>query len=227
MTTFVCKMVNLAIVEDNRALRNHLIEGLRQYDFINVCLVCTNGAEFLESLSELGKTRLPEIVLMDIDMPEMNGINAVKNAKVIYPGIEFLMLTVFDEDEKIFDAIRAGASGYLLKDESIKDIANFVYQVKEFRAVPMSPSVARKTLKMFTEDFSTDNSKLGQLVKLGERETEVLRLMVEGLDYKKIAERLGISHYTVRNQITSIYQKLHVNCKVDAVKLAIKNKLID
>jgi DNA-binding NarL/FixJ family response regulator len=218
-------MIKIGIVDDKRIIRANLRE-LAHYDFIDIVLIANNGAEFLEEIKILPAESRPEIVLMDIDMPEMDGITAIRHAKVIYPHIEFLVLTVFDEDEKIFETIKAGASGYLLKDESIKNIAHFIQQVKEFRAVPMSPAIARKTLRLLSEPPSEKENASTPHPALGQRETEVLRLMVEGLDYKEISERLNVSHYTVRNQITSIYQKLHVTCKVDAVKLAIKNKFI-
>eukprot|EP01041_Mallomonas_annulata_P024094 gene24094-44749_t len=119
------------------------------------------------------------------------------------------MLTVFDDDDKIFEAIQAGASGYLLKDESPKTILNYLQQVKEFRSVPMSPAVARKTLKLLS---NTPVVKVVEKVletNLSPREIEVLKGLVEGLDYKEIAEQLDSSPNTVRNQISSIYQKLH------------------
>lgn len=219
-------MIRIGIIDDKRNIRTSLVQGLKQYAFIDVKLVCENGAHFIEEIKLQPEKDRPEIVLMDIDMPEMDGITTIKHAKVIYPNIEFLVLTVFDEDEKIFEAIKAGASGYLLKDESIKNIADFIQQVKEFRAVPMSPAIARRTLRLLSQPLSEKSENSSGFPKLGQRETEVLKLMVEGLNYKRIADKLGISHYTVRNQITSIYQKLHVTCKVDAVKLAIKNKLI-
>jgi len=218
-------MIKIGIVDDKRNVRINLVEGLKLYEFIEVKLVCENGAHFLEEIKLKPDNECPEIVLMDIDMPEMDGITAIRHAKVIYPNIEFIVLTVFDEDEKIFEAIKAGASGYLLKDESVQNIASFIQQVKEFRAVPMTPAIARRTLKLLTADKNETAKADVYSFNLGQREKEVLGLMVEGLNYKKIAEKLGLSHYTVRNQITSIYQKLHVTCKVDAVKLAIKNKL--
>jgi DNA-binding NarL/FixJ family response regulator len=163
---------------------------------------------------------------MDIDMPEKNGIDTVREAKTIYPDVEFLMLTVFDEDEKIFEAVKAGASGYLLKDESSETIISFIKQVKEFRTVPMSPAIARKALKLLCglqkELPETQSPDTG----LSPREIEVLKGLVDGLDHKEIAEKLFVSPNTVRNQISSIYKKLHVKSKVDAVKLALKNKII-
>ncbi len=219
-------MIKVAIVDDKRLNRLNRAEELSFSKNINVVFTAQNGEEFLEKMKALKQGDLPEIVLMDIDMPEKNGIDTVREAKVIYSGVEFLMLTVFDEDEKIFEAVKAGASGYILKDESTETIINFIKQVKEFRAVPMSPSVARKALKLLCGGAAPSPTETKTENSLTPREIEVLKGLVDGLDYKEIAEKLIVSPNTVRNQITSIYTKLHVTCKVDAVKLALKNKIV-
>ncbi|MFN5417607.1 MAG: response regulator [Flavobacteriia bacterium] len=219
-------MLRIAIVDDKRFNRVNLKAELESSGKVQVLFTAENGVDFLEQMKETLASNIPEIVLMDIDMPEKNGIDTVRMAKQIYPSIEFLMLTVFDDDDKIFEAIQAGASGYLLKDESPKTILNYLQQVKEFRSVPMSPAVARKTLKLLS------NAPVVKIIEtvvesnLSPRETEVLKGLVEGLDYKEIAEKLDSSPNTVRNQISSVYQKLHVTCKVDAVKIALKNKIV-
>lgn len=219
-------MIRIAIVDDKRFNRVNLRTELENSGKVQVLFTAENGVDFLDQMKETLASDIPEIMLMDIDMPEKNGIETVRMAKQIYPSIEFLMLTVFDDDDKIFNAIQAGASGYLLKDESPKTILNYIQQVKEFRSVPMSPAIARKTLKLLS------NAPIVKLVEtivennLSPRETEVLKGLVEGLDYKEIAKKLDSSPNTVRNQISSIYQKLHVTCKVDAVKIALKNKII-
>lgn len=219
-------MIKIVIVDDKRFNRVNLKSELENTGKINVLFTAENGVDFLEQMKETLASNIPEIVLMDIDMPEKNGIDTVRLAKQIYPSIEFLMLTVFDDDDKIFEAIQAGASGYLLKEESPKTILNYIQQVKEFKSVPMSPSVARKTLKLLS------NAPVVKIIEtvvesnLSPRETEVLKGLVEGLDYKEIAEKLDSSPNTVRNQISKIYQKLHVTCKVDAVKIAMKNKIV-
>lgn len=219
-------MIRIAIVDDKRFNRVNLKSELENSGKVHVLFTAENGVDFLEQMKETLASNIPEIVLMDIDMPEKNGIDTVRMAKQIYPSIEFLMLTVFDDDDKIFEAIQAGASGYLLKDESPKTILNYLQQVKEFRSVPMSPAVARKTIKLLS---NTPVVKVVEKVletNLSPREIEVLKGLVEGLDYKEIAEQLDSSPNTVRNQISSIYQKLHVSCKVDAVKIALKNNIV-
>ena len=219
-------MIKVAIVDDKIINRTYRKDELEYSGKIKIVFTAQNGKEFLESMTELDQSVLPDIVLMDIDMPEMNGIDTVKIAKTIYPDIEFLMLTVFDEYDKIFEAIKAGASGYLLKDENSDTLINYIEQVREFKTVPMSPSVARKALKLLSQDYEQKKDNLTQHFQLTPRETEVLKGLVNGYDYKEIAEQLFVSPNTVRNQITSIYQKLHVSNKVDAVKLAIKTGLV-
>ena len=219
-------MIKIAIVDDKRLNRLDRAKELEYNGEIKVIFTSQNGAEFLEKMKETPASSHPEIVLMDIDMPEKNGIDTVRDAKVVYPDIEFLMLTVFDEYDKIFEAIKAGASGYLLKDENSDTLINYIEQVREFKTVPMSPSVARKALKLLSQDYEQKKDNLTQHFQLTPRETEVLKGLVNGYDYKEIAEQLFVSPNTVRNQITSIYQKLHVSNKVDAVKLAIKTGLV-
>jgi len=221
-----CEMILVAIVDDKVINRTYRKDELEYSGKIKIVFTAQNGKEFLEKMAESKKEELPQIVLMDIDMPEMNGIDTVKIAKTIYPETEFLMLTVFDEYDKIFEAIKAGASGYLLKDENTDSLINYIEQVKEFKTVPMSPTVARKALKLLSEEYKETKENLGQYYHLTPRENEVLKGLVNGLDYKEIAEQLFVSPNTIRNQITSIYQKLHVSSKVDAVKIALKTGLI-
>lgn len=217
-------MIKVALVDDNRVARTGRADELRYSGKIQVVFTAQNGDDFLEKMKTTPPALLPEIVIMDIDMPGKNGIEAIQLAKPVYPDTEFIMLTVFDEEEKIFEAIKAGASGYILKDESTESIINHLEQVKEFRAVPMSPSVARKALKLMTSSSATTSASTTHH-QLSSREIEVLKSMVNGLNYKEIADQLKISPNTVRNQISSIYKKLHVTCKVDAVKVALKNQI--
>lgn len=219
-------MIKIAIVDDKRLNRIDRSREMEYSDEIKVIFTSQNGAEFLEQMKETDREDLPEIVLMDIDMPEKNGIDTVRDAKQIYPQVEFLMLTVFDEDDKIFEAVKAGASGYLLKDESTATIINFIKQVKEFRTVPMSPAIARKALRLLSNVNNTEFVEQKTETDLSPREIEVLKGLVDGLDHKEIAEKLFVSPNTVRNQISSIYKKLHVTGKVDAVKVAIKNRIV-
>lgn len=218
-------MIGIALVDDNRVNRVSRSQELEYSGNVKILFTAENGDDFLEKMKASHPDHIPEIVLMDLDMPGKNGIDAVRIGKAIYPTTEFIMLTIFDDDDKIFEAIKAGASGYILKDETTESILHHIEQVKEFKTVPMSPSVARKALKLML------NNSVGQIPtaishQLTPREIEVLKCMVNGLDYREIAEKLIVSPNTVRNQISSIYKKLHVTCKVDAVKVALKNDMI-
>lgn len=217
-------MLKVAIVDDKRLNRTSLSDELTHSGEIKVLFTAQNGAEFLEKMKE--QHELPEIVLMDIDMPEKNGIETVSLGKVAYPSVEYIMLTVYDDSDKIFEAVKAGASGYLLKDESSTSIISFLKQVKEFRFVPMSPSVARKALKMLSGAEPPVKPSAEDSNLISTKEKEVLKGLVDGYDYKEIADRLSISPNTVRNHIAKIYSKLHVTNKVDAVKIAINRKMV-
>lgn len=220
--TFVFKdikyMIKVAIVDDKQINRNTLKEKLLSKNNIEVVFTASNGEEFLEKMKECPK--LPDIVFMDIDMPIMNGIEAVNSASEVYPDTKFLMLTVFDDDEKIFEAIKAGAVGYLLKDENPDRLINALYEVVEFGGAPMSPRIARKSLQMLSK-FNVTTSKKTDCV-LTDREMDILKGLVEGKDYKLLANEINLSPNTVRTHISNIYKKLHVNNKTQAIKIAMK-----
>jgi DNA-binding NarL/FixJ family response regulator len=213
-------MIQIAIVDDKQPNRVSLSEKLSFVTDINVLFLAANGEDFLEQMKAQNPT--PEIVLMDIDMPVMNGIEAVNIASEFYPQTKFVMLTVFDDDDKIFEAIKAGAIGYLLKDENIDRIVDAVRQIVEFGGSPMSPRIARKALQLLMN--AKVEAKQKEDTILSNREMDILKGLVEGLDYKGVADKLFISPHTVRTHITKIYQKLHVSSKTQAVMLAVKNR---
>lgn len=214
----------VAIVDDKQPNRVSLNERLSAAHEFEVVFMAVNGEDFLDKMKSSAKDNLPQLVLMDIDMPVMDGIEAVRRANQIYGDVKFLMVTVFDDDDKIFEAIKAGASGYLLKDEPSEVIAHAIKEVLEFGGVPLSPRVARKAMNLLM------NAKIEHLPKdtspdeyqLSTREMDILKLMVDGYDYKVVAEKLFISPHTVRKHIANIYAKLQVCSKVDAVKIAMK-----
>lgn len=213
-------MIHIAIVDDKQPNRVSLSEKITYANDIVVDFMAANGEDFLDQM-KLAKIK-PNVVLMDIDMPVMNGIKAVNTATELYPDTQFIMLTVFDDDEKIFDAIKAGAIGYLLKDESIDKIVTSIKEVIEFGGSPMSPRIARKALQLLMQGKVEE--KKNEDTILSEREKEILKGLVQGLDYKGVADKLFISPHTVRTHITNIYKKLHVSSKTQAVMLAVKNK---
>jgi DNA-binding NarL/FixJ family response regulator len=218
--------IKVAIIDDKSINRQSVKERLSLAQDIKIVLLADNGATFLEKMKEINTAERPDVCLMDIDMPVMDGIATVAVGKELYPDVEFLMLTIFDDDDKIFEAIKSGASGYLLKEESMEKLADAIRQVKEFGAVPMSPLVARKAIAMLAgnKSSSATSQKAGEEYNLSEREMEILKCMVEGLDYRQIGEKVYLSPHTVRTHIGNIYKKLHVCSKVDAVKIALKKQ---
>lgn len=216
-------MVYIAIVEDKKDLRSRLRERLSSYPDCEVLFTSENGKAFLQSMKEAKKSIEPDLVLMDIDMPVVDGIEAVLQGKTRFPKTKYLMLTIFDEDEKIFNALKAGADGYLLKDEPIEKIKEAIDNLMKNEAVPMSPSIARKVLNLLTQTeqhFSKPNApQAGSEYNLTNRESEILKLLVDGYEYKEIAQELGLSPNTIRNNITKIYKKLHVTSRMQATKV--------
>lgn len=216
------KFTKVAIVDDKQANRVSLNERISSAHDCEVVFTAVNGDDFLDKMKKCNQDARPEVVLMDIDMPIMDGIEAVKRANQLYPQTKFLMVTVFDDDEKIFKAIKAGASGYLLKDETGAIISNAIKEVIEFGGAPMSPRIARKALNLLMNAKVDDKKVDNEEYDLSTREMDILKLMVEGFDYKVVADKLNISPHTVRKHIANIYEKLHVCSKVDAVKIALK-----
>jgi DNA-binding NarL/FixJ family response regulator len=212
--------IHIAIVDDKQPNRVSLSEKLSSISGISILFLAANGEDFLEQMKT--NTTKPNVVLMDIDMPVMNGIDAVHIGSELYPQSKFVMLTVFDDDDKIFEAIKAGAIGYLLKDENIDRIVDAIKQIMEFGGSPMSPRIARKALQLLMNAKIETTHKEDSV--LSAREMDILKGLVEGLDYRGLADKLFISPHTVRTHITKIYQKLHVSSKTQAVMVAVKNK---
>ena len=201
-------MIKLAIVEDNTALRQSLEQLFNRTSNMK-CVASLNN--LLNVVSEFQKSQ-PDIVLMDIGLPAINGIEGVRTVRSNFENIQVIMFTVFEDDEKIFEAIRSGASGYLLKKTPPEEILDAINELYEGGA-PMSPSIARKVIQA----FQVKPSSVLEDYQLTSREKEILYALVDGLSYKKIAEKYFVSIHTVRSHISSIYEKLHVNSKSQAV----------
>ena len=210
-------MIRVIIFDDNSSLLAglfQLINGSGGFECVGAFKDCRNV------LNDIEKTR-PDVVLMDIQMPGVNGIEAVRLIREKYPDLKILMQTIFEEDEKIFDSIYSGASGYILKTTSAGRILDFIKETYEGGA-PMSPSVAIKVLKMVAEQ----RAPKGNNFNLSSREKEILSCLVNGMSYKLIADTCFISIDTVRGHIRSIYEKLHVHSKSEAVAMAIKKRIV-
>ena len=206
-------MIKVAIVEDNTALRKSLEHLFNHTDGMKCVLALNN---LLNVVSEVGK-QMPDIILMDIGLPHISGIEGVHTVKSAYPEIQVLMFTVFEDDEKIFDAIRAGASGYLLKKTPPEEIAESIRDLYHGGA-PMSASIARKVIQSFQSQTTTQLKDYNLTV----RENEILYSLVDGLSYKKIAEKYFVSISTIRTHICNVYHKLHVNSRSEAVAKVLK-----
>jgi len=203
--------ISIAIVEDLDVVRNGLKDFISlSTDFIVIGSFKT-GEEALEHLPEIE----PDIVIMDISLPGMNGIECIRQVKDKSPATQFMMFTVYENDDKVFEALKAGASGYLLKNTGLLQIAESVKELHEGGS-PMSANIARKMVNLFRD---TDK-KTPFLDLLSSREKEILQLLAKGLLYKEIAEQLHITTGTVRIHIHKIYEKLHVQNRTEAINKA-------
>lgn len=214
--------IKIAIVDDNTFLINAVTEKLSFFDEFKIKFSAMNGSDLL---SKIENNHNLDLILMDIEMPVLNGIEATEIVKQKYPHIKIIMLTVFDNDENIFNAIKAGADGYLLKEINAKDLHDGIIETLNGGAA-MNPSIALKTLKLLRNPMSIENEKDKEDIKLTNRETEVLEHLSKGLNYVQIAENLILSTGTVRKHIENIYRKLQVHNKLEAVQKAKRNNLI-
>lgn len=206
----------VAIFDDNKERRESLDYFISMFLDLQVVGKYENCIHVEDNIKECN----PDVVLMDIDMPEVTGIEGVKRIKTKFPEVVVLMQTVFEDDEKVFQSIRNGASGYLLKKTSPEKIVEAIREVISGGS-PITPSIATKVLRYFqTENIiSPDYS-------LTDREKNILGHLVEGMSYKMIAEKENISFHTVNSHIRKIYEKLHVHSLGEAVSKALKEKLI-
>ena len=207
--------IKIAIFEDNEALREslvYLLKNAHEYEVVGDYNNCLEAATIV-------RVYQPDVVLMDIDMPEQNGIEGVRMVKEARPQTSVIMYTVFEDDEKLFQCLCAGANGYLLKKTSPSHLFEAIQQVADGGA-PMSPSIARKVLSSFQQNSKT------KLYRLSARETEVLQLLIKGYSAKMIAATLKISFETARYHLKNIYSKLHVNCGKEAIVKALSEHIV-
>jgi len=208
--------IKIIIFDDNDSLRDSvgmLLQNTPDFTLAGAYAHCLDVTENI-------KDTKPDVVIMDIDMPGMNGIEGVKLIRKNFPTVQILMLTVFDDDEKVFAAIKAGAAGYILKNAEPNNLLQAISEVYNGGA-PMTPGIAKKVLHQFQAILPEEEKDY----HLSIREKEVLGLLVDGLSYKMIAGKLNITYDTVRAHMKKIYEKLHVSSMTEAVVKALNQKL--
>lgn len=215
-------MIRVVLVDDNSFLRQTIIEKLQFFEDIQCKYIAENGQALL---SKLEKSATVDLILMDIEMPVMNGIDATDEVKRLYPHIKVIILTVFDTDENIFRAIKAGADGYLLKEITPEELYKAIVDTMNGGA-SMTPSIALKTLRMFREPTNFEQLTSDPELKLTDREIKVLEQLATGIKYEQIASNLIVSTGTIRKHIDNIYAKLQVHNKLEAIQKAKNNKII-
>ena len=209
--------ISVWLIEDHADFRRMVAWQINQIADLR-CTCAFSTCE--EALGALGKEPAPEVILCDVGLPGMDGITGISAIKALSPATHIIMLTVHDDPHKVFGAICAGASGYLLKDASEETLTAAIHEVL-LGGAPMNPRVARLVLEKFAHQNAAPRDNYG----LSGREKEILELMVQGLIKKEIADRLGVSYHTVNNHLRSIYEKLHVHTRGGAVAKALNERL--
>lgn len=210
-------MIKVLIYEDNPQLREGLtmlINGSDGFEVLSSFKNCNNVVEEVQAFK-------PDVILMDIDMPGVNGLEGLKLVRETDTAVKILMLTVFDDNKNVFQAISSGANGYILKKTPPGKLLEYIAEAQSGGA-PMTSSIATQVLKM----FSSMNNEKGEDYNLSDREKQVLQLLVDGYSYKMIAGEMFIAIDTVRSHIKKIYEKLHVNSKSEAVAKAFKDRIV-
>jgi DNA-binding NarL/FixJ family response regulator len=210
-------MIRLVIYDDNKARRESLQALLSLTDNMEWAGSFADCSTVVEDIRVL----MPDVVLMDIEMPNVDGISGVREIKKYFPDVKIIMQTVFENTEKIFAALQAGAEGYILKNAPVEAITQSIEEVYIGGAY-MTPSVALRVMRFFNQPAAT----LSGEYKLTKKEKEVLTLLADGNSYKMVADKLGISYYTVNTHVKHIYDKLQVHSIGEAVSMAIKNKIV-
>ncbi|MFQ6607619.1 MAG: response regulator [Fidelibacterota bacterium] len=218
-------MINIAIVEDDKKLRRDLGELLSFDDGLTVTGSFSCGEDAIQDLSSQVKDDIPDVYLMDIELPGMSGIEATRRIKSYTPATQVIILTVYDDDEKVFSSIQAGASGYVLKGTSPDHIAQAVKDVIDGGS-PISQKIARKVLNYIKSGGTSADEIEVDSLGITRREKEILTGMAAGETYLSLSKKLFISPHTVRTHIKNIYEKLHVHTSASAVKKAIEHKII-
>lgn len=214
----------IALVEDNSVNRKDFKDKLSNYNNLQLVLICSSGEEFIEKTKKMPFDKLPDVVFMDLKMDKLSGAETIRLSKLHENKIQFIAYTVFEDDTHIFEAIKAGAIGYLLKHESGQKIYDCIIETMENGGSGLSPSIARKALEILvkTEQEIPSDSIIDKT--LTQKEKQILELLIKGLDAKRIAESIESNILTVRKHIANVYKKLHVNSKAQIISLANKEK---
>ncbi len=213
--------VRVLVVDDQELFRRGLIMLLSGDSDIEVVGEAADGV----TATDLAVTTAPDVILLDVRMPRRTGVEACRAIKEAVPSAKIIMLTVSDEEADLYEAVKSGASGYLLKDSSIEEVAQAVRVVSEGQSL-ISPSMAVKLIDEFKQ-MSKPEREQGPALKLTERELEVLRLVAKGLNNREVAKELFISENTVKNHVRNILEKLQLHSRMEAVMYAMREKLLD
>ncbi|MDZ4757588.1 MAG: response regulator transcription factor [Bacteroidota bacterium] len=200
--------IKTSLVEDDPDLQKSMVEILKSYPDIDLVSVFSSAEDCIENIAN----NIPEVVLMDINLPGLSGIECVTLLKIKYPAIHFMMCTVYEHDDAIFDSLCAGATGYILKTTPPDEILKSILDIKAGGS-PITPSIARKVIKA----FNTMRAPADELALLSPREKEILEYLSKGYRYKEIGSLLNISTETVRTHIRNIYEKLQVQSRTEAL----------
>lgn len=218
----------IGIVEDQKNISDNLVKRFSFFDQIEIVFVAYSAEQALEKLVAFRKQELPSVILMDIELPGMSGIDATAHIKASYSDIDIMMQTVFEDHDRIFKSIQAGASGYFLKDDGIEKYVEGIQDLVEGGA-PISASVAAKILKKVRTEEAAKKKNIEDLCEkftITDRELDILKGIVEDLTEEQIADKLYISPHTVRTHMKNIYKKLHVHSRASAMKVALQHGLI-
>jgi DNA-binding NarL/FixJ family response regulator len=211
------KPIRVWLIEDHKTYRERLASTLNRLEDIT-CSQCFTACE--DALAALLKQEPPQVLLLDVELPGMSGIDALASIRELAPSTTIVIITVFEDDDKIFRAISAGATGYLLKTSNVEDIASAI-RIAAAGGSPINPKIARRVLAMFSQ-ANPGHADYG----LTPREHQILQLLVQGHTIKAAASQLGIGYYTADEYIRSVYKKLHVQSRGSAIAKAVKERLV-
>lgn len=214
--------IKVLLVDDHQLFRLGLKKMLESYKHIEIVGEASTGAEAIKTSEQI----LPDVVLMDLQLPgEVTGTEAIRRIKGLLPKIEIIALTMYQDDEHLFEAIKAGASGYLVKNAPVDELVRNIEAVSRGESL-LDPGISRRILNEFSS-FGKEKREETYFEKLTQREMQILKLIADGMANKEIARQLLVSEKTVKNHITNIYQKMHVNARTQAVVQAVKLKLLE